>query len=225
MIQTDLTPRATRSGQQAQLGFSFREIGSAAERQAFEDMLIGQYEALGFFDAARERAGFMPRAGTRLFGLWDGGTLAAICALNPVEDAEASFYDYVPVLRDHPDAAAMELNNIVVAKGYRGSVAFHMLLHRAVMWAIDHGALCVCGIVRFEVLKHFIRAGAIPVDHPPLRVLDHRDYEDFVIYFDCSTASSLDYLEEHARRLMYQEAIFSRISNRRRAQRRRAPVH
>lgn len=177
----------------------------------YHQLVREAYDPLGFLND--HAADFMPRAGTRCFVLSYQGDVIGSCALTAVPEGSV-FHELLPAEITEMRPSMTELNNIILRPELRGGIGLALLLYHAAEAAIGNGSDLVVGITRYQTLRHFVEAGAIPVLHEPLHLLGREDLHDFAIYYDMRSQDARTYLRERARRLFGQAAVLSRIRDR-----------
>lgn len=188
--------------------YALCHVGSGAQFDEYRDFLQSHYEPLGFFCGE-----VLPTARSMMFAVRHCGELAAIFRLTPVSDPQSRYFELVPGARtaDGQPRRLLEVNNVVVGRGYRASIALALILYHSACQAHAAGYHFVVGLNRFQVLRFFVDFGVIPADHPPLALLDKDHLQDFVNYYDTAEASSIAYLHERARRYFHQELVMRSI--------------
>jgi hypothetical protein len=210
MIQEIPAPasHAVVGGTLAAENYSFEEP-NALQLAAYHDLIRATYGPLGFLN---DHAGaFMPREGTRCYVLCYLDEVVGSCSLTPVQDEQSVFNRLIPGQSGDERARMMELNNIILVPELRGGIGLSLILYHATLRAMADGAEVIAGITRYQTLRHFVEAGAIPVNHEPLHLLGREDLHDFVIYYDVRLPDALTYLRERARRLFGQALTLNGI--------------
>lgn len=203
--------------------FEFRQCLTVGECSEYNRMLVSHYRALGFLTGdPNQDLKFLPRASSLRYGLFEGSELVGIAALNRL-DRTSPTWRIIDCNFSDPNSF-LELNNVVLAQTSRGVHTLPYLLFKVISEAVAYNAKYVCGVVRYEVLKHFLDVGAMPLVHEPLRVLGHKSYDDFVIYFDCSSLSSCDFLKKHVVEEVVRKHIFLDMRRKRLEQKRSETV-
>ena len=188
------------------------EVASPSQLECYLDLVCETYGPLGFLN---DHSGtFMPRNGTRCYVLTYCDEVVGSCSLTPVEDDRSLFHSLVPGGDLQSGTQMIELNNIILAPELRGGIGLALILYHAAVQALETGGDLVVGITRYQTLRHFVEAGAIPVDYEPLHMLGREDLHDFVIYYDIRTGDAQTYLRERARRLFAQARTLHKIRNR-----------
>ncbi|MEN2787954.1 hypothetical protein ACFOKI_16375 [Sphingomonas qilianensis] len=175
---------------------------NAPQLRAYHDLIRTTYEPLGFLNDHADA--FMPRDGTQCYVLCYLDEVVGSCSLTPVQDEQSVFNRFIPGQTGEQRARMIELNNIILVPELRGGIGLSLILYHATLRAMEDGAELVVGITRYQTLRHFVEAGAIPVNHEPLHLLGREDLHDFVIYYDVRSPDALTYLRERARRLFGQ---------------------
>jgi hypothetical protein len=201
--------RSTESCDAANYRF---EIASPAQLERYLELVRETYGPLGFMNDHAD--GFMPRSSTQCHVLTYCGEVVGSCSLTPVKDERSLFHNLVPGGDLQSGAQMIELNNIILVPELRGGIGLALILYHAAIRALETGADLVVGITRYQTLRHFVEAGAIPVDHEPLHMLGREDLHDFVIYYDIRTRDARTYLRERARRLFAQARTLHNIRSR-----------
>jgi hypothetical protein len=210
MIQELAAPasHAVFGGTLAAENYSFT-VASAPQLCAYHDLVRTTYGPLGFLNDHAD--GFMPREGTLCYVLCYLGEVVGSCSLTPVQDEQSVFHRLVPGQASEQRARMMELNNIILVPELRGGIGLSLILYHATLRAVEDGAELLVGITRYQTLRHFVEAGAIPVNHEPLHLLGREDLHDFVIYYDIRSPDARTYLRERARRLFGQALTLKEI--------------
>lgn len=188
------------------------EIASPSQLDRYLELVRETYGPLGFLNDHAD--GFMPRRQTRCYVLTYAGEVVGSCSLTPVQDERSLFHHLVPGGDLQSGTQMIELNNIILVPDLRGGIGLALILYHAALEALETGADLVVGITRYQTLRHFVEAGAIPVDHEPLHMLGREDLHDFVIYYDIRSRDARTYLRERARRLFAQASTLRNIKNR-----------
>lgn len=188
------------------------EAATPVQLERYLDLVRETYGPLGFLND--HSGGFMPRGGTRCFVLTYCDEVVGSCSLTPVQDERSLFHHLVPGGDVQSGAQMIELNNIILVPELRGGIGLALILYHAAIHALETGGDLVVGITRYQTLRHFVEAGAIPVDHEPLHMLGREDLHDFVIYYDIRTRDAQTYLRERARRLFAQARTLHKIRSR-----------
>lgn len=188
------------------------EIASPSQLEHYLELVRETYGPLGFLNDHSDS--FMPRNQTRCYVLTYCGDVVGSCSLTPVNEERSLFHGLVPGGDQQSGAQMIELNNIILIPELRGGIGLALILYHAAVQAWDTGADLVVGITRYQTLRYFVEAGAIPVDHEPLHLLGREDLHDFVIYYDIRTCDARTYLRERARRLFAQARTLLNIKNR-----------
>ena len=179
--------------------------------ERYHDLIYTTYEPLGFLNDRSDT--FMPRSKTGCFVLLHEGEVVGSCSLTPVRKSKSVFHTLIPG-RLPDDVTMIELNNIILVPELRGGIGLAIILYHAALHALEMGADFIVGITRYQTLRYFVEAGAIPVDHEPLHLLGRDDLNDFVIYYDIRSCDSRTYLKERARRLFDQVGVLKKIRRR-----------
>jgi hypothetical protein len=184
--------------------FVLIRVRSDAERAAYDVFLREHYESLGFLCTK-----VLPSARSMLFMLRHGADLAAIFRLTPIEDPCSPFYAHVPGARraDGRARRLLEVNNVVIDRSYRASIALALILYRSACEAHAGGYDFIVGLNRLQILRFFVDFGVVPVDHAPVHVLGKPHLKDFINYYDTGDAASIAYMHERARRYFHQELV------------------
>ena len=199
---------AACGGTLAAENYSFT-AASAPQLRAYHELVRTTYGPLGFLNDHAD--GFMPREGTNCYVLCYLDEVVGSCSLTPVQDDQSVFHRYIPDQAGERGARMMELNNIILVPELRGGIGLSLILYHATLSALKDGAELIVGVTRYQTLRHFVEAGAIPVNHEPLHMLGREDLHDFVIYYDIRSADALTYLRERARRLFGQALTLKEI--------------
>lgn len=205
-------PDHVRSTEECDAGNYRFEIASPAQLEHYLQLVQETYGPLGFLNDHSDS--FMPRNQTRCYVLTYCGDVVGSCSLTPVNDEISLFHRLVPGGDQQGGAQMIELNNIILVPELRGGIGLALILYHAAVQALDTGADLVVGITRYQTLRYFVEAGAIPVDHEPLHLLGREDLHDFVIYYDIRTRDARTYLRERARRLFAQARTLHNIKSR-----------
>lgn len=185
---------------------------SRAQMRLYYRLVEDTYGPLGFLN---DHAGsFMPRKGSSCYVLTYRGDVIGSCSLTEVLDDKSVFHQYIPGQANSEAGKMMELNNIILVPELRGGVGLALILYHATLVAISKGAELIVGITRYQTLRHFVDAGATPIDHEPLHLLGRDDLHDFIIYYDVRTEDARTYLRERARRLFGQNSVMQGIKSR-----------
>ena len=187
-------------------------VATPAQLSRYHDLVKMSYGPLGFLNDRADQ--FMPREGTRCYVLCYLGEVVGSCSLTLVRDRQSIFHNLIPRQADDQGAEMMELNNIILMPDLRGGIGLALILYHATLAAVEDGAGLIVGITRYQTLRHFVEAGAIPVDHEPLHLLGREDLHDFVIYYDIRSTDARIYLRERARRLFDQALTLRDIKER-----------
>lgn len=188
------------------------EVASPSQLKCYLALVRETYGPLGFLN---DHSGtFMPRDGTKCYVLTYCNEVVGSCSLTPVKDERSLFHNLVPGGDLQSGTQMIELNNIILVPELRGGIGLALILYHAAVQALETGGDLVVGITRYKTLRHFVEAGAIPVDHEPLHMLGREDLHDFVIYYDIRTRDAQTYLRERARRLFAQARTLHKIRNR-----------
>lgn len=185
---------------------------TASEMAEYRRLIEAAYGPLGFINDHAEC--FLPREGTVCYVLVYRDRIVGSCSLTPVGEADSVYHRYVPVDGAAERAGMIELNNIILVPELRGGIGLSLILYNSVVTALARGAGVVVGITRYQTLRYFVEAGAIPVAHDPLHLLGRADLNDFIIYYDVQSKEAQVYLRERARRLFGQTAVLGEIRRR-----------
>lgn len=185
---------------------------SAAHMVDYRRLIQTTYEPLGFLNDHADC--FLPRDGTTCYVLTYRDQIVGSCALTRVRDADSIYYDYLPVDRRDRAIGMIELNNIILVPGLRGGIGLSLILYNSALTTLAEGSGLVVGITRYQTLRYFVEAGAIPVSHEPLHLLGREDLNDFIIYYDVRSQDSQTYLRERAQRLFGQASVLGDIKRR-----------
>lgn len=188
------------------------EVASPAQMKKYFQLVQDTYESLGFINEYSDR--FMPRSRTGCYVLTCLGEVVGSCSLTPVVNSKSVFHKLIPGGHTSTDIKMIELNNIILVPRLRGGIGLAIILYHAAVEAIKTGTDFVVGITRYQTLRYFVEAGAIPVDHEPLHLLGRHDLHDFVIYYDIRSLDAQTYLRERARRLFEQVGVLRKIKSR-----------
>lgn len=188
--------------------YSLQLLDTPEEYEQFNEMLVSRYGPLNFLKDD-DRTSFLPKPDTKRYGLFQGGELIGICALNPITDRDTVFHQYIRD-DDLSTRRIVEVNNVVLSRRFIGMGCLTIMLYEAVKRAISDGFDIAVGITRYQTLRFFIESGAVPVEHPPLHLLGREDILDFIIYYDLSP-SGQTFLHHHVPRSIRHEMIFERI--------------
>lgn len=185
----------------------------------YQKLITDTYEPLEFMT---ERAHtFMPRPHSECFTLDVHGDVVGCCSLTPLK-AGSVFHHVVPCLLEADPPPTIELNNIILAPELRGDIGLSFLLYEAVKRSIELGYEVIVGLTRYETLRYFVDAGASPVFHEPLHLLDRDDLNDFIVFYDARSAEAKIYLEQRANRLLKDKGILRQIKQKLKADRQAA---
>lgn len=188
------------------------EIASPSQLEKYLELVRETYGPLGFLNDHCDS--FMPRRQTCCYVLTYRGDVVGSCSLTPVQDERSLFHRLVPGGDRQSGTQMIELNNIILVPELRGGIGLALILYHAALQALETGADLVVGITRYQTLRYFVEAGAIPVDHEPLHLLGREDLHDFVVYYDIRTGDARTYLRERARRLFSQAKTLHNIKSR-----------
>lgn len=204
--------------------YSF-ERATAEQMAEYRRLVHAVYEPLGFLNDQAEC--FLPREGTTCYVLLYRDRIVGSCALTPVADADSVYHRHIPDGARDGQQAMVELNNIILIPELRGGIGLALILYNCVLTAIAEGSSLVVGITRYQTLRYFVEAGAIPIAHEPLHLLGREDLNDFIIYYDIRSEDARTYIRERARRLFGQASVLSDIRRRleTRGNRRRNGTH
>ncbi|WP_020649667.1 hypothetical protein [Solimonas variicoloris] len=198
--------------------YRIREIDGQLQRRTYEALLEQTYGALGF-----PLAGLRPTDDSRCFLLEFGAQTAATFRLTPVDDGDHHFRRVLPraTRADGAPLRLLEVNNVIVVPRFRATIALGLLLRHSALHAAAHGYDFIVGLTRYQVLRHFVEFGVVPVDHEPLHLLGRDDLLDFTIYYDTASPASCAYIEQRAQRYFHQQYVLRSIDEKYgRAQRR-----
>lgn len=185
---------------------------SAAHMADYRRLIETTYEPLGFLNDHADC--FLPREGTTCYVLTYREQIVGSCALTRVKEDDSIYHDYLPVDRRDRAVGMIELNNIILIPELRGGIGLALILYNAALTTLAEGSGLVVGITRYQTLRYFVEAGAIPVSHEPLHLLGREDLNDFIIYYDVRSRDSQTYLRERARRLFGQASVLGDIKRR-----------
>jgi len=185
---------------------------SAAHMGDYRRLIETTYEPLGFLNDHADS--FMPRDGTTCYVLTYRDEVVGSCSLTPVRDTQSIYYQHLPMDRRDQAIGMIELNNIILVPELRGGIGLSLILYNSALTTLAEGSGLVVGITRYQTLRYFVEAGAIPVSHEPLHLLGREDLNDFIIYYDVRSPDSQTYLRERALRLFGQASILGDIKRR-----------
>lgn len=172
----------------------FRPLRTAAEAQAYEQLLRRTHERDGIF---HER--FMPTEDVQRFGIFDeADNQVAICGLKPVDAARETMFAELIELAPGRRHRMQEVVNIVVTKPHYGTQAFPMLVTHLCEAAVAAGAELMVGITRAALLKSFVQFGVYPAIHEPLDLIGKAAVRYFTIYYDFREPGALEYMRTRA---------------------------
>lgn len=177
--------------------YSIFHAQSPDEVNKYSDFLIRVYNKLNFLGSSSEK--FMPNEDDQRFLLYRKCEHIGIFCLRDVEQNDQYFSPLVPGLGEC-NCKAIEINNVVLEKHYRGSIGLTMILYHAALYAIEHSYDYLVGIVRYQALRFFVEAGSTPLYHSPLHLLGKESLKDFITYFDLTEPQAVEYLHQRARK-------------------------
>nr|WP_322721284.1 hypothetical protein [Nostoc sp. ChiQUE02]MDZ8234391.1 hypothetical protein [Nostoc sp. ChiQUE02] len=187
--------------------FSFKEICLSQEVDEYIDFMEKTYQALNF--PYKE---LYPKHDSRLIRLNFKGELAGICALNSIRGKENDYYRFVPAIRSlNRLTNLLEVSNFIIKPEYRGTIAIGLMMYECAKLSMKFGYDYLVGITRYQVLRHFVDFGVVPVDHEPLHLLNREDILDFIIYYDTHSSDSIRYMHERAKRYFHQRYVMTCI--------------
>ncbi|MGH8444647.1 MAG: hypothetical protein ACREVL_05230 [Solimonas sp.] len=188
--------------------YGVEAVTTPAQWQAYDALFEQTYRALGFpLDALR------PEADSRCFLVTHDGQPVATFRLTPVTDVDSHYHRLLPrrARRDGSPLRLLELNNVIVAPRFRATIVLGLLLRHSALFAAECDYDYIVGLTRYQILRHFVEFGVVPVDHEPLHLLGRDDLLDFVIYYDTASRDSCDYIEQRARRYFHQQFVLHSI--------------
>ncbi|WP_435634690.1 hypothetical protein ACSC9U_24145 [Pseudomonas solani] len=191
--------------------YTTQELDRADAKQMsrYMGILRQSYEALGFF-----KSSVMPGSATRCFGLYFKENIVGILGLEEAKITELKpYFEYLPNIGRPPKL--LEATNVVLIPEFRGGVGIGVLLREAALQAIKGGFDYIVGITRYQTLRYFVEFGLVPVDHPPLHLMEREDVDDWIVYYRTSDESAASYLRERSERYFHQQKTMYAIRERR----------
>lgn len=184
------------------------EITTESDRTEYVRTLTYHYERLGFM-----AEWVLPAPNSRQFLLRHAGEVSGLFRLTEVSDTHSHLRTALQrSVGSHANNwRLIELNNVLVRPEFRGTPVLGLILYRSACEAHAAGYDCVVGLTRVQVLRFMVDFGVIPVDHPPLSVMEKQHLVDFVTYFDTRRPESIAYMHERAKRYFHQEFVMRNI--------------
>lgn len=183
--------------------YQFQELHLPDHLRAYDQILQQSYESLGFLCEK-----ILPCPNTQRYGITLQDELVGICSLTPVAESSNVFMEIIPEFRNKQ---LIEVGNVILKQNYRGNIALGLLLYEAAKQAWQRNYDYIVGVTRYQVLRHFVEFGVIPVLHEPLHLLGKQKLMDFIIYYDTHSPDSIRYMEERCQRFFHQEQVMAAI--------------
>jgi hypothetical protein len=188
--------------------YRVESIVEPSQHEEYGALLRKVYEPLGFM-----HENFQPTAESRCYRIQFQEQTAAVFRLAEVTDKGSPYFRLVPgaTQPDGTRSRLLEVNNVVVARKYRGTPALGIILRYSARIAAAEHYRAVVGTTRYQTLRYFADFGVLPVAHEPLHLLGRDDLLDFVIYYDTIDPISCLYMEERSNRFFRQQLILKEI--------------
>lgn len=179
------------------------EIASAEDSSEYAEFLRSEFNAVGIY-----RDEFLPSDASTCYKVAIDTELVAIFRLTPAEESSI-FHRVIPGVAGKE---VLEVNNVAVARSFRGDLLLGFILNSCALLSYWHGYDIVAGIVRYDVLPLFIDYGTIPVRHEPLHLLGDVDICDYVTYFRTDKPEYIRYAVARSYHYFHRKVVMKKIA-------------